>query len=115
MLTAAKTAGVRIDLVNLMTMYFSTKKVVMATACLGAAAASQSFVVGLGAKLGVTPQIGKNPDKPYTVENFTLSDATILTARLKALGYVTRLAFWELSADTAKYGGQYSKIMRAFT
>jgi len=111
MLQNAKKAGVSISVVNLMTMYFNKSGTKMADACWKAVDASRSFITGLGAKIGITPQIGKNPDAPYTKENFTLADATALVAKAKADPDVALMAFWEVGRDA---GGKYAAAFKSF-
>ena len=111
MLTAAKRAGVKISVVNMMTMYFTTKREDMSDAAWSAVEASRTFIRGLGATIGVTPQIGKNPGSGYTHENFTLQDSSQLVSKAAADPDVTFLSFWELGRDQ---GGQYESKFRAF-
>jgi chitinase len=112
MLSNVKAVGVKIHVVNLMTMYFTKTKTKMAEACMKAAAAAKPFVDSLGAKMGVTPQLGKNPDAPYTAENFTLADADALVAAAKKAGYVAQLGFWEVSLKDKS--GAYARKFKAF-
>jgi hypothetical protein len=96
-LSNVKSTGVKIHVVNLMTMYMTKTKTKMSGACIKAADAAKPFIDTLGAKIGITPQLGKNPDKPYTAENFTSADADRLVSAAKKAGYVTFLGFWEMS------------------
>lgn len=114
MLTKAKAAGVHIDVVNIMCMYFTSTKTNMVDATSKAIAAAKPFITGLGAKLGVTPQIGKNPDPPFTHENFTTSDAAKLVEKAKADSDIRLLAFWSLNNDVSKFKSGYSSNFRAF-
>lgn len=115
MLSKAKRAGVKINLVNIMAMYFTKSKTVMSTATTKATAASKAFIKSLGAKVGVTPQIGVNPDKPYTHENFTTSDASKVVSALKSDADVALLSFWSLNNDVSKHSGAFTKIFKSFS
>lgn len=108
MLSKAKNAGVKIDLVNIMAMYFINSKTVMSTATTKATAASKPFIKSLGAKVGVTSQIGVNP------ENFTTSDASKVVTALKSDGDVALLSFWSLNNDVAKHKGAFTKAFKAY-
>lgn len=112
MLLGAKSAGVRIGTVNVMAMYFTTKKTDMVAAAMKALEASKSFITGLGATAGVTPQIGKNPDKPYTHEEFTVSNATALVSAAKKDATISLLSFWSVDKDR---GGAFSKAFMAYS
>ena len=114
MLTKVKSAGVRIDLVNIMCMYFTPSKMVMNTAVIKAVTASKTYIKSLGAKIGVTPQIGVNPDKPYTHENFTTADATKLVTAMKANGDVMLLSYWSLNNDVSKHKGAFATAFKMF-
>ena len=115
MLNKVKNAGVKIDLVNIMAMYFTKSKTSMSAATITAAKASKPFITSLGAKVGVTPQIGKNPDKPYTYENFTTADAAKVVTAFKADGDVALLSFWSLNNDVGKYKGAFTKAFKAYS
>ena len=118
MLNKVKNASVKIDLVNIMTMYFTTPtsaKPTMSAAVLKAVAASKPFVSSLGAKLGITAQIGKNPDKPYTHEHFTTGDATRLITSAKGDADVALVSFWSLNNDSSKHSGTYTKAFKAYS
>lgn len=114
MLTKAKAAGVRIDVVNLMTMYFTSSKTSMSGAVAKAVQAARPFITSLGARIGITPQIGKNPDKPYTYENFTLADAAAVVTSSKPESDVAMLSYWSFNADVTKYKGAYAKAFSGF-
>ena len=114
MLTKVKNAGVKIDLVNLMCMYFTNSKTVMSTATIKTVTAAKPFIKSLGAKVGVTPQIGVNPDKPYTHENFTTTDATKVVTAMKADGEVALLSYWSLNNDVTKHKGTFATAFKAF-
>ncbi|MFE3168845.1 carbohydrate binding domain-containing protein [Streptomyces sp. NPDC059224] len=99
-LKAAKNAGVRIDVVNVMTMdYYAGTGTEMGQAALSAARATlaqmQSVDSGYGyANLGITPMIGKNDDG----STFTLADAQTVES-FAAQNGVGRLAFWSANRD----------------
>ena len=114
LLSGVKKAGVRIDVVNIMAMYFTNTRTIMSAATTKALTAAKPFIKSLGAKIGVTPQIGANPDKPYTHENFTIADATKVVTSLKADGDVALLSFWSLNSDSSKYKGAYAKAFKAY-
>lgn len=111
MLRSAKSAGVTISVVNLMTMYFAKNGEDMSEAAWKAVEGSRSFIRGLGAKIGITPMIGKNTEKPYTKENFTLTDAAQLAEKAKGDSDIALLSFWELGRDK---GGSYATKFKAF-
>ncbi|MEU9972207.1 carbohydrate binding domain-containing protein [Streptomyces sp. NPDC051014] len=99
-LKAAKSAGVKIDVVNAMTMdYYAGTGTEMGQAALSAARATlaqmQSVDSGYGyANLGITPMIGKNDDG----STFTLADAQTVES-FAAQNGVGRLAFWSANRD----------------
>ncbi|MFJ9558568.1 carbohydrate binding domain-containing protein [Streptomyces fuscichromogenes] len=99
-LKAAKTAGLRIDVVNLMTMdYYAGTGTEMGQAAVSAAKATlaqmQSVDSGYTyANLGITPMIGKNDDG----STFTLADARTVES-FAAQNGVGRLSFWSANRD----------------
>jgi hypothetical protein len=99
-LKAAKSAGVRIDVVNIMTMdYYSGTGTEMGQGSVAAAEATlaqmQSVDSGYTyANLGITPMIGKNDDG----STFTLADASTVE-NFAAQHGVGRLAFWSIDRD----------------
>ncbi|MEV7975314.1 carbohydrate binding domain-containing protein [Streptomyces sp. NPDC086519] len=99
-LKAAKTAGIKIDVVNIMTMdYYAGTGTEMGQAALSAARATltqmQSVDSGYTyANLGITPMIGKNDDG----STFTLADAQTVEG-FAAQNGVGRLAFWSANRD----------------
>ncbi|WP_406443207.1 carbohydrate binding domain-containing protein [Streptomyces sp. NBC_00631] len=99
-LKAAKNAGIRIDVVNIMTMdYYAGTGTEMGQAALSAARATlaqmQSVDSGYTyADLGITPMIGKNDDG----STFTLADAQTVES-FAAQNGVGRLAFWSANRD----------------
>ncbi|WP_234538273.1 carbohydrate binding domain-containing protein [Streptomyces shenzhenensis] len=99
-LKAAKNAGIKIDVVNIMTMdYYAGTGTEMGQAALSAARATlaqmQSVDSGYTyADLGITPMIGKNDDG----STFTLADAQTVES-FAAQNGVGRLAFWSANRD----------------
>jgi len=99
-LEAAKSAGIRIDVVNIMTMdYYSGTGTEMGQGSIDAAEATlaQMQAVDPGytyANLGITPMIGQNDDG----STFTLADAQTVESFAVAHG-VGRLAFWSIDRD----------------
>ncbi|MYR55756.1 lysozyme [Streptomyces sp. SID625] len=99
-LKAAKSAGVKIDVVNIMTMdYYSGTGTEMGQGSIAAAQATlaqmqsvdPSYTYG---NLGITPMIGKNDDG----STFTLADATAVEKFAEQHG-VGRLSFWSINRD----------------
>ena len=99
-LKAAKSAGIRIDVVNLMTMdYYSGTGTEMGQGSVAAAQATlaqmQSVDSGYSyANVGITPMIGKNDDG----STFTLADAQTVES-FAVQHSVGRLAFWSVDRD----------------
>ncbi|MEU6773159.1 carbohydrate binding domain-containing protein [Streptomyces sp. NPDC046759] len=99
-LKAAKNAGVKIDVVNIMTMdYYAGTGTEMGQGAVSAAKATlaqmQSVDSGYSyANLGITPMIGKNDDG----STFTLADAQTVES-FAAQNGVGRLAFWSVNRD----------------
>lgn len=108
-LKAAKTAGVKIDVVNIMTMdFYAGTGTQMGQGSVSAAQAtlSQMQSVDSGytyANLGITPMIGKNDDG----STFTLADAQTVETFAAQHG-VGRLAFWSVNRDQACGGSANS-------
>ncbi|WP_037912025.1 carbohydrate binding domain-containing protein [Actinacidiphila yeochonensis] len=99
-LKAAKTAGVKIDVVNIMTMdYYSGTGTEMGQGSVAAAQATLAQMQSVDssytyANLGITPMIGKNDDG----STFTLADAQTVESFAAQHG-VGRLAFWSVNRD----------------
>ncbi|MYS22152.1 Carbohydrate binding domain-containing protein [Streptomyces sp. DvalAA-14] len=99
-LKAAKNAGIKIDVVNIMTMdYYAGAGTEMGQGSVSAAQATlaQMKSVDSGytyANLGITPMIGKNDDG----STFTLADAQTVET-FAAQNGVGRLAFWSANRD----------------
>ncbi|MER5514069.1 carbohydrate binding domain-containing protein [Streptomyces sp. NPDC002763] len=108
-LKAAKNAGVKIDVVNIMAMdYYAGTGTEMGQAALSASRATlaqmQSVDSGYSyANLGITPMIGKNDDG----STFTLADAQTVES-FAAQNGVGRLAFWAITRDQACGGNANS-------
>jgi chitinase len=100
-LRAAKNAGVKIDVVNIMTMDYYQDNQDMGQAAISAAQATLSQMKSVDptytyANLGITPMIGVNDDG----STFTLSNASSVVSWARANG-VGRLAFWSVNRDKA--------------
>ncbi|MQY37462.1 hypothetical protein SRB17_54660 [Streptomyces sp. RB17] len=99
-LKAAKSAGIKIDVVNIMAMdYYAGTGTEMGQGAVDAARATlaqmQSVDSGYTyANLGITPMIGKNDDG----STFTLADARTVE-NFAAQNGVGRLAFWSVNRD----------------
>ncbi|MFE2881396.1 carbohydrate binding domain-containing protein [Streptomyces sp. NPDC059272] len=108
-LKAAKNAGVKIDVVNVMAMdYYAGTGTEMGQGAVSAAKATlaqmQSVDPGYTyANLGITPMIGKNDDG----STFTLADAQTVE-NFAAQNGVGRLAFWAITRDQACGGSANS-------
>ncbi|MFJ5302910.1 carbohydrate binding domain-containing protein [Streptomyces sp. NPDC088350] len=108
-LKAAKTAGIKIDVVNIMAMdYYAGTGTEMGQGAVSAANATlaqmQSVDSGYTyANLGITPMIGKNDDG----STFTLADAQTVET-FAAQNSVGRLAFWAVTRDQACGGSANS-------
>jgi chitinase len=108
-LKAAKTAGVKIDVVNIMTMdFYAGTGTEMGQGSVSAAQAtlSQMQSVDSGysyANLGITPMIGKNDDG----STFTLADAQTVES-FAVQHSIARLAFWSVNRDQACGGSANS-------
>jgi hypothetical protein len=99
-LKAAQSAGVKIDVVNIMTMdYYSGTGTEMGQGSVAAAEATLAQMQSVDssytyANLGITPMIGKNDDG----STFTLADAQTVESFAAQHG-VGRLAFWSVDRD----------------
>jgi hypothetical protein len=99
-LQAAKNAGIKIDVVNIMAMdYYAGTGTEMGQGAVSAAQATlaqmQSVDAGYTyANLGITPMIGKNDDG----STFTLADAQTVESFAAQHG-VGRLSFWSVNRD----------------
>ena len=103
-LAAARAAGTRIDVINVMTMdyygSYDTGGAAMGTDAVDAAQATLAYAQTLWpgmtyASIGVTPMIGQNDDP---AEVFTEADAQTLVS-FATQNHLGRLAFWSLDRD----------------
>ncbi|WP_042423244.1 carbohydrate binding domain-containing protein [Streptacidiphilus anmyonensis] len=99
-LKAAKNAGIKIDVVNIMAMdYYAGTGTEMGQGAVSAAEATLAQMQSVDpsysyANLGITPMIGKNDDG----STFTLADAQTVE-NFAAQNGVGRLAFWSVDRD----------------
>ena len=107
LLSSAKSDGVALSVVNIMTMDYGTSGIEMGSAATQAAAATEAQIqaAGLSSTLGITPMIGQNDSGG---EIFTLADATTLLNFANANSYVTRLAMWSVGRDNGNCAGDTS-------
>ncbi|QMU76231.1 chitinase [Streptacidiphilus sp. PB12-B1b] len=112
LLKDAKSKGVSVNLVNIMTMDFGDGQNALKDAE-SAATATEKQLAGIyggssaqnWARLGLTPIAGKNDDN----EDFTQSNASTLESFAKSNG-VQELSFWEVDGYDKGDGYAYSKI-----
>jgi chitinase len=112
LLKGAKSAGVTVNLVNIMTMDFGDGQNPLKDAESAATATEKQLASIYGGssaqnweRLGLTPIAGKNDDD----ENFTQSDASTLEGFAASNG-VQELSFWEVDGYDKGDGYAYSKI-----
>ncbi|QMU68961.1 chitinase [Streptacidiphilus sp. P02-A3a] len=112
LLKDAKSKGVNVNLVNIMTMDFGDGQNPLKDAESGATATEKQLASIFGgssaqnwARLGLTPIAGENDDD----EDFTQSDASTLESFAKSNG-VQELSFWEVDGYDKGDGYAYSKI-----
>ncbi|HTJ70970.1 MAG TPA: chitinase [Actinospica sp.] len=117
MLKGAKSAGVKVTIVNIMTMDFGDGQNALKDAESAANATEKqihSIYGGSSATdwgmLGLTPIAGRNDDN----ENFTQSNAKTLESFAASNG-VGELAFWEVDQYDKPLGYAYSKIFQKIT
>jgi len=117
LLKDAKSKGVKVNLVNIMTMDFGDGENALADAQSAAKATAKQLASLYGistsaayAKLGLTPIAGHNDDN----ENFTQSNAKTLEGFAASNG-VQELAFWEVDGYDKGTGYAYSKIFNKIT
>jgi len=100
LLNNAMTHGVRIAVVNIMTMDYGGQAdpFAMGTHAITAAngTAAQMLDNGVRARIGIIPMIGINDTKP---ESFTLSDAQLVEDWAQANPVITRMSMWAVSRD----------------
>jgi chitinase len=104
LLSNAKTNGVRIDYVNVMTMNYGPSGIDMGQAAISAATNTHNQLAGLGisAQIGITPMNGQNNTSG---EIFTLANADAVVAFARANSYVGWLSFWSLGRDNGGCAG----------
>jgi len=112
LLKDAKSKGVSVNLVNIMTMDFGDGQNALKDAESAATATEKQLASIYGgssaqnwARLGLTPIAGQNDDN----EDFTQANATTLEAFAKSNG-VQELSFWEVDGYDKGDGYAYSKI-----
>jgi chitinase len=112
LLKGAKSAGVKVTIVNIMTMDFGDGQNPLKDAESAATATEKQLSSVYGGSsstdwgmLGLTPIAGQNDDR----ENFTQSDAKTLESFAASHG-VGELAFWEVDQYDKPLGYAYSKI-----
>ncbi|HEY4457261.1 MAG TPA: chitinase [Pseudonocardiaceae bacterium] len=115
LLKDAKSKGVKVSIVNVMTMDFGNGQNALNDAESAAKASHSQLESIFGSsstaawnQLGLTPIAGKNDDN----ENFTQSNAKTLESFAASNG-VGELAFWEVDEYDKKVGYAYSKIFNA--
>ncbi len=115
LLKDAKSAGVNVNLVNIMTMDFGDGENALADSESAANATEPQLASIYGgtaarnwARLGLTPIAGENDDD----EDFTQSNASTLESFAAAKG-VQELAFWEVDGYDKGTGYAYSRIFNA--
>jgi len=112
LLKDAKSKGVAVNLVNIMTMDFGDGQNALKDAESGATATEKQLASIYGgsaaqnwARLGLTPIAGQNDDN----EDFTQGNASTLESFAKSNG-VQELSFWEVDGYDKGDGYAYSKI-----
>ncbi len=117
LLKDAKSKGVTVSVVNIMTMDFGDGQNALNDAESAAKATERQLESIWGyssataySHLGLTPIAGKNDDN----ENFTQSNARTLESFAKSNG-LAELAFWEVDQYDKPLGYAYSKIFNAIT
>jgi chitinase len=115
LLKDAKTKGVTVSIVNIMTMDFGDGQNALNDAESAANATNGQLDTIWGTtsawgKMGLTPIAGKNDDN----ENFTQANATTLETFAAGKG-IRELAFWEVHEYDKPLGYAYSKIFNKIT
>ena len=117
LLKGAKSAGVKVSIVNIMTMDFGDGQNPLKDAESAATATEKQVNSVYGgssatdwAMLGLTPIAGENDDD----EDFTQSDAKTLESFAASHG-VGELAFWEVDQYDKPLGYAYSKVFNKIT
>ena len=108
LLVDAKTRGIVIESVNVMTMDYANE--VAAGEKMGALAVSavkaaheQLVNMGLDTKVGITPMIGVNDAKSVV---FGPKDAKKVMKFARKTDWVRSVSFWSINRDQAKAGGE---------
>ena len=116
-LQSAKSAGVNVSVVNIMTMDFGDGQNAFndAESAAKATAAQLASLYGISTsaaygRLGLTPIAGQNDDN----ENFTQANATSLESFAASNG-VAELSFWEVDGYDKGTGYAYSRIFNQIT
>jgi chitodextrinase len=107
-LNSVKTAGLNVNVINVMAMDYGSANDnggQMGLSATQAASNTHNQVVaaGLNATIGVTPMIGIND---VNTEIFQLSDAQMLLNFANANSYITRLSLWSVSRDNGSCPNQ---------
>ena len=117
MLQSAQTYGVKVSVVNVMTMDFGNGQNPLSDAesAAQATAAQLASLYGIStsqayARMGLTPIAGQNDDNEF----FSQSDASTLESFAATHG-VAELSFWEVDGYDKPLGYAYSKIFNAIT
>jgi chitinase len=117
LLKDAKSKGVKVNLVNIMTMDFGNGENALKDAESGATATEKQLASLYGTsasatwnKIGLTPIAGKNDDN----ENFTQGNAATLETFAASKG-VQELAFWEIDSYDKSTKYAYSKVFNKIT
>ena len=98
LLSNAKTNGVQLHVVNVMTMDYGSCNMDMGQAAINAASSTrtQLATLGISAKIGITPMIGVND---VSCENFTTANAQTVLNYANANSYIGFIGFWAMDAD----------------
>ncbi len=116
-LQSAQTYGVKVSVVNIMTMDFGNGQnpLTDAESAAQATASQLASLYGIStsqayARMGLTPIAGQNDDNEF----FSQSDASALESFAAASG-VAELSFWEVDGYDKPLGYAYSKIFNQIT
>jgi chitinase len=116
-LQSAQTYGVKVSVVNIMTMDFGNGQnpLTDAESAAQATASQLASLYGIStsqayARMGLTPIAGQNDDNEF----FSQSDASTLESFAASNG-VAELSFWEVDGYDKPLGYAYSKIFNAIT
>jgi chitinase len=116
-LQSAQASGVKVSVVNIMTMDFGNGQNPLADAESAAQATASQLASLYGistsqayARMGLTPIAGQNDDNEF----FSQSDASALESFAAASG-VAELSFWEVDGYDKPIGYAYSKVFNQIT